>query len=108
VVILVAPRHIRRLFRHDDCTEVIAFRIPHPNTFRPGNKEIALPIDLDPVGNTVVFLSMLIAQGAAIPQSLIWRYVVGANVALLAVIHVESLAVGRESQSVRLRQIAGE
>ena len=96
------------MFRHDDRPQVISIRVPDPDALRPGHKEIAFVIYLDTVGDPLVFPSRLGAKDTTIAESSSGRNLVDANVALLAIVHVELLAIRREGQSIRLRQISGQ
>src|SRR5581483_335724 len=104
-VVVVPPSQIRWLFRQNNSAEMIACRVPDPNALWTGHKKISIAVDFDSVGNPVVFATRFFAENVAGAQSHAWTDIVHANISLLAVIHVEVFAVGREAETVRLRQI---
>src|SRR5580700_1813399 len=107
-VVLVAPGEIRGLGGNHDCPEVAALLVPHPDTLWPGDKQISLLVHLQSVGYALAFTSGLLAENPTVLQRAIGRKIIDADIPLLAVIYVEALAIGRESQSIGLRQIFGQ
>ena len=53
-VVVIPPSEICRLFWKSDCAYVLAIGIPHPYTFRASDVEVAIHVDLDAVGDTLV------------------------------------------------------
>src|SRR5579863_80705 len=86
---------------------MMALRVPHPDSLRARNENVSLLIDLHAVGNPLMSAARFFAKDAPVRYRAVCE-VIHANVALLAVIHIELLSVGRESQSIRLRQFLGQ
>src|ERR1044072_9630011 len=53
-VVVVAPREVGRLFRHLDRPQMLTLRIPDPDAFRAGHKQISFIVNLDTVRNPFV------------------------------------------------------
>src|SRR5271156_4126323 len=101
-VVLVAPGEICRLLRHDDCAEVASRGVPHPDSSGPGDKNISLFIQLHAVGHTVAFASGLRSENSSIGQRCVRSEIVNTNISLLAIVHIEFLAIRRKAETVRL------
>lgn len=81
---------------------------PDPDSFRAGNEQIAVPVNLDAVGNAIVFLPGLLAENAAVGQRTIRGNIVNANISLLTIIHLKLLTIRRECQPVGLTKVFGQ
>src|SRR5436190_14213050 len=104
-VVFVSPGKIRWLFRHNDGAQMTALRIPYPDTLWSGYKNVALLINLDAIWHTFMWTSRFFTEDPSIGKTSIRPNVVHADISLLAIVHVKSLTVRRESQAIRLRQI---
>ena len=107
-VVLVSPGQVGRLLRHLDRAQMVALRVPHPDTFGPGHKQISIVVNFDSVGDAFVRSAGFLAEDPAIAQRTIGGDVVDANISLFTVIDVEVFSVGRKSQAVGLGQVFGQ
>src|ERR1035438_8629756 len=87
---------------------MLAICVPDPNPTRAGNIEISLAVNFYAVWNTVFLATWFFPKNAAVRQRSIRLKIVHPNVALLAVVNVELLAIGRKGQPVGLRQLFGQ
>ena len=65
-VVLVSPCEIGWLFGHFDCAQMVALRIPHPDTFWPRHIQISIVVNFDSVRNAFVRSSALHAKDSAV------------------------------------------
>src|ERR1700719_611813 len=82
--------------------------VPHPDTSGPGDEQISVPVHFHPVGHALAFTSGFLAEDPTVLYRAVARKLIDAHIALLAVIHVEALAIGRECQSIGLCQPFGQ
>jgi len=81
------------LLGYDDCAQVFALRIPYPNSFRTGDIQISICVDLYSVGHTILWAARLLAEDFPVRERAVFRYVINANVALLTVVDLKMFAV---------------
>src|SRR5579862_9357055 len=84
---------------------MMALRVPHPNALRPGHEHVSGGVHLHAVGNAFALFAVLVAENAAVAEFSV-RKIVDADIALLAVVDIELLAVGRKCEAVRLREVS--
>ena len=102
-VVLVAPGEICRLLRQDDRSEMVAVRVPQPDPLRARHKNISLLIEFHVIRDTIVLASGFGSKNPSIRERCIRCEIIDANISLLAVVHIEFLAIRRNPQSIRLR-----
>src|SRR5215475_1539881 len=96
VVLRIAPGQIRGLFRHDDRAKMISIRVPHPDAFWSRHEQVSLNVNFDAIRNALALSSGLFSENPSAAEGSIAAHGVDADVALLTVIDVELLAIGRE------------
>src|SRR5260370_7760875 len=64
----ISPGKIRRLFRHNDSSEVMSFSVPDPDSLRTRDVKISIAIDLDSIRDAVAFTTRLFAEDPPIPD----------------------------------------
>ncbi len=72
---------------------MMSLSVPHPDSLGSCNLNISVAIDFDPVGNSVAFASGFFSKDAPVAERAVWAKIIDTNVSLLAVVHVETLAV---------------
>jgi hypothetical protein len=91
---VVSPGEIGRLLRHLDRTQMVTLRVPYPNAFWAGHKQVAGGVNFYSVGHAVVRSARFLAEDPAVAQRSVRCDVVHTNVSLLTVIHVEMFSIG--------------
>jgi len=87
---------------------MVAFGVPDPDAFRPGDEEVAVLIYLHSIGHAIAPTTRLLTEDAAVAEGSVGSNVVDADVSLFAVVNVKVLAIWRKSETVRLGQVLGE
>src|SRR5947208_6921069 len=93
-VVSISPGEICRLFRNDDSAEVMALRVPHPNSLRAGDVLIPLLVDLDAIRYAIIFSAGFLAEDPAIAQSRVGSNVVNTYISFFAVVNIKTLSIG--------------
>ena len=87
---------------------MMSLSVPHPDSLGSCNLNISVAIDFDPVGNSVAFASGFFSKDAPVAERAVWAKIIDTNVSLLAVVHVETLAVRRKGQAIGLGEFFRE
>src|SRR5215469_517066 len=104
-VLLISPSQIRRLFRQDDSAQVAPVRVPNPDSLRAGDIDIPRLVHFHSIRHAVAFSARLLRKNPPVCQRVFGGEIKDPNVPRLAVIDIETLAIRRECQAIRLRQL---